>query len=85
MNHFVTDDKMNIFRLPVGWQYLANNNLGSTLDSGNLANYDQLVQGCLSSGASCIIDVSLLCPAGSWLFSLTKFARFITVICSCHH
>jgi hypothetical protein len=49
---------MNIFRLPVGWQFLVNNKLGGTLDSGNLAKYDQLVQGCLATGALCIIDVS---------------------------
>jgi endoglucanase len=56
MNHFVNDDKLNIFRLPVGWQYLANNNLG-TVDSTKLGNYDQLVQACLSTGASCIVDI----------------------------
>jgi endoglucanase len=55
--HFVKNDNMNIFRLPVGWQYLVNNKLGGTLDSRNFAKYDQLVQGCLATGASCIIDV----------------------------
>ena len=58
MKHFVTDDGLNAFRLPVGWQYLVNNKLGGTLDAGNLAKYDNLVQGCLSSGAAmCIIDI----------------------------
>ena len=58
MKHFVTDDGLNAFRLPVGWQYLVNNNLGGTLDSTNWGNYDTLVQGCLSSGAAlCIVDV----------------------------
>lgn len=58
MNHFVKDDGLNAFRLPVGWQYLVNNKLGGTLDATNFKNYDALVQGCLSSGASlCIIDV----------------------------
>jgi len=58
MKHFVNDRGLNLFRLPVGWQYLTNNNGDySTLDSGNLAKYDQLVQGCLSTGAKCIIDV----------------------------
>ena len=57
MNHFVQNDHLNIFRLPVAWQYLVNNNLGGTLDSGNSANYDQLVQACLATGASCIIDI----------------------------
>ena len=58
IKHFVTDDGLNAFRLPVGWQYLVNNNLGGTLDSTNFANYDKLVQGCLSSGAAmCIVDI----------------------------
>jgi len=50
---------MNVFRLPVGWQFLVNNNLGGTLDATNLAKYDQLVQGCLSRSATtlCIIDI----------------------------
>ena len=60
MTHFVNDDKMNIFRLPVAWQYLVNNVLGGTLNSGNFANYDNLVQGCLGTEALCIIDVSYL-------------------------
>lgn len=57
MQHFYRDDNLNIFRLPVGWQYLVNNNLGGTLDSTNLGYYDQLVQSCLSTGAYCIIDI----------------------------
>ncbi|KAL7940191.1 carbohydrate-binding module family 1 [Trichoderma barbatum] len=57
MQHFVNDDKLTIFRLPVGWQYLVNNNLGGTLDANNLATYDQLVQSCLSLGVYCIIDI----------------------------
>jgi endoglucanase len=57
MRHFVNDDKLNIFRLPVGWQYLVNNNLGGTLDATKFANYDQLVQACLATGATCIIDI----------------------------
>jgi endoglucanase len=58
MNHFVKDDGLNTFRLPVGWQYLVDNTLGGTLNAANWANYDALVQGCLSSGAAlCIIDI----------------------------
>jgi len=53
---------MNIFRLPVGWQYLVNNQLGGTLDAANLATYDKLVQGCLATGAACVIDVSSCGP-----------------------
>lgn len=57
MQHFSRDLGMNLFRLPVGWQYLVNNNLGGTLDANNLAKYDQLMQGCLATGAYCIIDI----------------------------
>ncbi|PQE18271.1 putative 1,4-beta-D-glucan cellobiohydrolase C protein [Rutstroemia sp. NJR-2017a WRK4] len=57
MKHFVSVDHHNLFRLPVGWQYLLNNQLGGTLDANKFATYDQLVQGCLSTGASCIIDI----------------------------
>lgn len=58
MNHFVKDDTLNAFRLPVGWQFLLNNNLGGTLDGNNFAQYDSLVQGCLNSGAQlCILDI----------------------------
>jgi endoglucanase len=58
MNHFVKDDSLNAFRLPVGWQYLVNNILGGTLNAVNWANYDALIQGCLSSGAAlCIVDI----------------------------
>jgi endoglucanase len=57
MQHFVKDDGLNIFRLPVSWQYLVNYKLGGSLDSTNTGIYDQLVQGCLSTGALCIIDI----------------------------
>ncbi len=60
MQHFSKDDGMNMFRLPVGWQYLVNGKLGGTLDLGNLAKYNDLVNACLDAGAYCIIDVS--CP-----------------------
>jgi endoglucanase len=57
MQHFVRDDKLNAFRLPVGWQYLVNNNLGGTLDATNFANYDKLMQACLAVAELCILDV----------------------------
>ncbi|TVY14851.1 Endoglucanase EG-II [Lachnellula arida] len=57
MQHFVNDDQMNIFRLPVSWQFLVNNKLGGTLDSTNFGKYDQLMQSCLSTGAYCAIDL----------------------------
>jgi len=57
MTHFVNDDKYNVFRLPVGWQFLTNNVATGTLDQANFAKYDALVQACLATGASCIIDI----------------------------
>jgi len=63
INHFVNDDKLNAFRLPVSWQYLINQFDGgilgtNALNQNNFATYDSLVSGCLNSGASlCIIDL----------------------------
>lgn len=56
MAHFVNDDKMNIFRLPVGWQFLVDSP-GAQLNTGDFARYDSLVQACLSTGAACILDI----------------------------
>lgn len=56
MKHFATNDKLNVFRLPVAWQYLQPS-LGGALDSSHLSEYDQLMQGCLATGAHCIIDI----------------------------
>jgi endoglucanase len=58
MNHFIKDDTLNTFRLPVGWQFLVNGQLGGQLNSNNAGQYDKLVQGCLNSGAAlCILDL----------------------------
>ena len=57
MEHFVNDDGFNVFRLPVGWQFLTNDVLGADIDEDNLTEYDALVQTCLNTGAHCIIDV----------------------------
>ncbi|KAI1781381.1 glycoside hydrolase family 5 protein [Hypoxylon cercidicola] len=57
MKHFVQDDGINLLRLPISWQFLVNNKLGGNLDTGNLAKYDQLMQACLATGASCMIDI----------------------------
>jgi endoglucanase len=57
MKHFASDDKLNIFRLPFGWQYMVKNTLGGALDTTFLASYDKLVQGCLATGATCILDL----------------------------
>lgn len=71
MKHFVEDDGFNIFRLPVGWQFLTNDVLTGTLYEDNFQEYDTLVQTCLSTGASCIIDVH-------------NYARWNTEACSAH-
>ncbi|CAG8979628.1 hypothetical protein HYALB_00011991 [Hymenoscyphus albidus] len=57
MQHFVKDDQLNIFRLPVSWQFLVNNQLGGTLDSNNFGEYDKLMQDCLATGSYCAIDI----------------------------
>ncbi|KAN0088056.1 glycoside hydrolase family 5 protein [Tylopilus felleus] len=57
MAHFVKDDKYNLFRLNVGWQFLTNNVATGTLNQANFAQYDALVQACLGTGAYCIIDI----------------------------
>jgi endoglucanase len=58
MNHFHSQYGLNVFRLPVCWQYLVNGDLGGELDyNGNFGIYDQLVQGCLATGAYCVIDI----------------------------
>jgi endoglucanase len=47
----------------VSWQFLINTttppsgNSSGTLDPTNFGQYDQLVQACLVTGASCIIDI----------------------------
>ncbi|KAI0040360.1 glycoside hydrolase family 5 protein [Auriscalpium vulgare] len=59
MSHFVNDDGYNVFRLPVGWQFLTDSDTTavSTLNDANFAEYDALVQACLATGAYCIVDV----------------------------
>ena len=57
MQHFVKDDGYNLFRLPVGWQYLTYNQMTGVLDETQFSNYNTLVNACLSTGAYCIIDI----------------------------
>ena len=57
MQHFVKDDGYNLFRLPVGWQYLTYNQMTGVLDETYFANYNMLVNACLGTGASCVIDI----------------------------
>lgn len=48
---------MNIYRLPVAWQYLLNWQLGAKLEKNAFGLYDDLMQGCLATGSHCIIDI----------------------------
>ena len=57
MQHFASNDKLNLFRLPVCWQYLVNWELGGTLDCANFQVFNELMQECLATGAHCIIDI----------------------------
>lgn len=57
MQHFVKDDRFNIFRLPVTWQFLTGGTPGGAFDPTNFAEYNTLVKSCLSTGAYCIIDL----------------------------
>jgi endoglucanase len=41
MEHFVSNDGLNVFRLPVCWQYLVNGQLGAGLNANALGIYDQ--------------------------------------------
>lgn len=57
MNHFSEKHGMNVFRLPVAWQFLVRNKAGGPLDPKNTGLYDDLVQACIRTGAFCIIDI----------------------------
>ena len=57
MQHFANDDGLNVFRIPVGWQYLVNGQLSGPLDSAFFADFDSVMQACLATGAHCIIDL----------------------------
>ncbi|KAG1769373.1 glycoside hydrolase superfamily [Suillus occidentalis] len=57
MQHFVKDDGYNVFRLPVGWQYLTYNQSTGVLNGTQFSNYNMLVSDCLSTGAYCEIDI----------------------------
>ncbi|KAL6716080.1 hypothetical protein ACLMJK_005646 [Lecanora helva] len=56
MAHFVNDDKQNIFRLPVEWDYVTDTS-GGPLNQAKFQKYDQLMQACLQFGAYCILDI----------------------------
>jgi endoglucanase len=56
MKHF-TSLGLNIFRLPVGWQFLVAHKLGGKLEPRNFAFYNELVQECLKTGSHCIVDI----------------------------
>lgn len=57
MAHFSGNHGMNVYRLPVSWQFLVRHKLGGQLDHNAVGLYDDLVQGCLRTGSYCIIDI----------------------------
>lgn len=57
MTHFVNDDGFNVFRLPVGWQFLTGDAQSGDINEDNFNEYNDLVNACLATGASCIVDV----------------------------
>jgi endoglucanase len=57
MQHFVKNDGLNVFRLPTSWQYMTNGVANGVLNQTNAGIYDQLVQACLATGATCEIDI----------------------------
>lgn len=57
MQHFVKKHGMNVFRLPVAWQFLVNYKVGGPLNAKNFGLYDDLVQACLKTGSYCMIDI----------------------------
>lgn len=59
MAHFAHANGLNMFRLPVSWQYLTNNTLGGALDPTNFGYYDQLVQSCLLSTTDTYCQIDL--------------------------
>lgn len=76
MTHFVNDDHLNTFRLPVSWQYLVSSP-GGTLSSTPLAKYDTLVQQCIAVAQLCILDVRAFAQQS---FHSDRTSRSITVI-----
>ena len=59
MSHFSSVDGFNVFRIPVAWQSLVNNDLVTNkLDNSFMTNtYDPIVNECFALGAHCIIDI----------------------------
>lgn len=55
MQHFANDDGFNVFRIPVAWQSLVNNDLVTNqLDRGFTNQYYGILQACLDTGAHCM-------------------------------
>lgn len=55
MQHFANKDGFNVFRLPVPWQKLVNNDLTTNvLDQNYMNEYNALLQACLDTGAHCM-------------------------------
>lgn len=56
LTHFTTSNNLNLFRLPISWQYLTSATLFGAL---HLGTYDTLVRACLSSSPTtyCMLDL----------------------------
>lgn len=57
MEHFTRSHGLNVYRLPVSWQFLVDYKLGGKLGHNAVGLYNELVQGCLDTGSFCIIDI----------------------------
>lgn len=57
MKHFIKDDGMNMFRIPVSWQFLTGGQPTAKFDEINFNNFDKLMQACTDTGSYCMIDL----------------------------
>lgn len=57
MQHFVKNDGLNIFRLPVSWQFLTFGHGGTKLNETSFDSYNELMTACFDTGAYCMIDL----------------------------
>ncbi|KAI1828258.1 glycoside hydrolase family 5 protein [Xylaria intraflava] len=57
ISEIIKADGINLFRIPISWQFLVDSRLGGNLDPSNFSLYDKLIQSCLDAGAYCMIDI----------------------------
>ncbi|RSH78047.1 uncharacterized protein EHS24_002502 [Apiotrichum porosum] len=56
ISHFV-DQGANVFRLPVGWQYLMTSASSTSLDGSQVSTFDTMLQAVTATGAYALIDI----------------------------